>query len=175
MSQPDDLIEACLARYGTMMRALLHVRASSDGQWNEANVTLPQMRVLSLLAGYQDGLSGRALADLLGVGPSAVTPLVDRLVHHGLVRREEDRADRRITRLILTPGGLNVLQRMAAGRREVLAEVLRHLTAEELATVERAFELVYRGVERSSLLVGTAKAGDSAACRAAPNGKTVHA
>src|SRR5215218_4597815 len=73
---PGDPVDACLHRYGQMMRALLHVRATS-GAWNEMNVTLPQIRVLSLLAGHAEGLSGRALAGLLGVGPSAVTPLVD--------------------------------------------------------------------------------------------------
>lgn len=132
-----------------MMRALLHVRATS-GAWNEMNATLPQIRVLSLLAGHAEGLSGRALAGLLGVGPSAVTPLVDRLVDHGYVRREEDRQDRRITRLLLTPAGATVLHQMAAGRREILAEVLQRLSAEELATVERAFELVALGVQRAS-------------------------
>ena len=98
VAAPDDLIETCLTRYGQMMRALLHVRATSASPWNEANVTILQIRVLSLLAGHAEGLSGRALASLLGVGPSAVTPLVDRLVDHGYVRREEDRLDRRITR-----------------------------------------------------------------------------
>jgi hypothetical protein len=87
---------------------------------------------------------------MLGVGPSAVTPLVDRLVDHGYVRRAEDRLDRRITRLLLTSEGATVLQQMAAGRREVLAEVLQHLAPEELETVERAFALVALGVRRTS-------------------------
>ncbi|MFN8637730.1 MAG: MarR family transcriptional regulator [Chloroflexota bacterium] len=146
----DDSIDACLDRYGMMMRALLHVRASSGLAWNEANVTLPQIRVLSLLAGREAGMSGRELAAVLGVGPSAVSPLVDRLVDHGYVRREEDRVDRRITRLILTPAGLTVVQQMAAGRREVLAEVLQRLDSDELALVERAFELVHVGVQRAA-------------------------
>jgi DNA-binding MarR family transcriptional regulator len=146
----SDLIDACLTRYGQMMRALLHVRAASMMPWNEAHLTLPQIRVLSLLAGHIEGLSGRALASMLGVGPSAVTPLVDRLVDHGYVRRAEDRLDRRITRLLLTSEGATVLQQMAAGRREVLAEVLQHLAPEELETVERGFGLVALGVQRTS-------------------------
>lgn len=149
MDGVDDLIEACLTRYGQMMRALLHVRATS-GSWNEVNVTLPQIRVLGLLAGHAGGLSGRALAGLLGVGPSAVTPLVDRLVDHGYVRREEDRQDRRITRLLLTPEGSGVLHQMAAGRREVLAEVLQQLAPAELAIVEQAFGLMVQGVQRAN-------------------------
>ena len=43
---------------------------------------------------------------------------------------------------------MSVLQQMAAGRREVLAEVLQRLEPEELAIVERAFELVHAGVQR---------------------------
>ena len=51
---------------------------------------------------------------------------------------------------LLTPAGATVLHQMAAGRREILAEVLQRLSAEELATVERAFELVALGVQRAS-------------------------
>jgi DNA-binding MarR family transcriptional regulator len=147
---PNDLLDACLTKYGQMMRALLHVRAASMMSWNEAHLTLPQIRALSLLAGHAEGLSGRALASRLGVGPSAVTPLVDRLEDHGYVRREEDRADRRITRLLLTPEGATVLHQMAAGRREILAEVLQQLTPAELVVVDRAFALVAEGVQRAN-------------------------
>ena len=52
----------------------------------------------------------------------------------------------RVTRLLLTSEGAAVLHQMAAGRREVLAEVLQRLEPEELAIVERAFELVALGV-----------------------------
>jgi len=137
--------------------------------WNESNLTLPQIRVLSLLAGHAEGLSGRALATLLGVGPSAVTPLVDRLVDHGYVRREEDRLDRRITRLLLTGGGATVLHQMAAGRREVLAEVLQQLSPEELETVERAFDLVSVGVQRANPSAGAALAACNPIMHAKPS------
>src|SRR4051794_3217143 len=158
VAPPSDLIDACLTRYGQMMRALLHVPAASAMPWNESTLTLPQIRVLSLLAGHAEGLSGRALASMLGVGPSAVTPLVDRLVDHGYVRREEDRLDRRITRLLLTPEGATVLHQIAAGRLEVLAEVLQQLAPEELAIVERAFDLVSVGVQRANPAAGAALA-----------------
>lgn len=131
------------------MRGLLHVRAGSGEPWNEAHVTLPQIRVMSVLIGRPEGTSNRDLAALLGVGPSAVTPLVDRLVEHGYVRRQEDHADRRITRLYLTPEGATTLQQLAAGRREVLAAVLQYLQPDELDIVSQAFELVHQAIERS--------------------------
>jgi DNA-binding MarR family transcriptional regulator len=109
--------------------------------------------VLGLLGGRagaaSSGLSGRELATRLGVGPSAVTPLVDRLVEHGLVRREEDREDRRITRLLITDQGQALLERMFAGQRELLAGLLHRLDPDELAAVNRAFDLLQQALDRA--------------------------
>jgi DNA-binding MarR family transcriptional regulator len=145
----DDLIDASLVRFGRLSQAMLMARAAHSPPWNDLNVTLPQLRVLGLLLSHERGMSGRQLAAQLGVGPSAVPPLVDRLVEHGYVRREEDRLDRRITRLLLTEDGMALLQRMTAGRREQMADLLRHLDPDELAVVDQAFELLWLAVERS--------------------------
>jgi hypothetical protein len=95
---------------------------------------------------------------------------VDRLVDHGYVRREEDRQDRRITRLLLTQEGAAVIHQMAAGRREVLAEVLQQLEPDELAIVEQAFGLVALGVQRAnpSAAAGLASCGPGAAVKPSP-------
>jgi DNA-binding MarR family transcriptional regulator len=145
----DDLVAASLERFGRLMKSMMLAKAASNPPWSGLNITLPQLRALGLLCNHEHGISGRELAGLLGVGPSAVTPLVDRLVDHGYVRREEDRLDRRITRLLLTEDGMALLQRMTAGRREQMADLLRHLDAEELAVVNQAFELLSLAAERS--------------------------
>jgi DNA-binding MarR family transcriptional regulator len=149
VSPGDDVIAASLDQFGRLMKSMMLARAASNPPWNGLNITLPQLRVLGLLCSHEQGISGRELATLLGVGPSAVTPLVDRLVDHGYVRREEDRLDRRITRLLLTDDGLTLLHRMHVGRREQMADLLRCLDAEELAVVREAFELLSRAAERS--------------------------
>ena len=149
MSPRDDLVESSLQRFGRLTRAMVMARPASNPPWNELHITLPQLRALGLLCSNKRSMSGRELAALLGVGPSAVTPLVDRLVDHGYVRREEDRLDRRITRLLLTDDGLTLLHRMHVGRREQMADLLRHLDAEELEVVSQAFELLSRAAERS--------------------------
>jgi hypothetical protein len=51
-----------------------------------------------------------------------------------------------------------VLHQLAAGRRDVLAEVLQNLESEELLVVERAFELVALGVQRANPAVAAALA-----------------
>ena len=141
-------VDTVVERFGHFMRALHVARAARCVPWADCPLTLVQLRALGLLAARERGLSGRDLAALLGVGPSAVTPLADRLVEHGLARREEDPADRRITRLIATDAGLAVLDRMVAGQREHMREVLARLSPDELAIVDRAFELLYEGVRR---------------------------
>lgn len=149
MVATDDALAASLDRYSRLTQAMLLVRASCGSPWGDLNITLPQLKVLGLLLSQGRALSGRELAGLLGVGPSAVTPLVDRLVEHGYVHREEDMHDRRITRLTVTEGGIELLRRMMAGRREIMADLLRQLDAEELTTVNKALDLLLAAVERS--------------------------
>jgi MarR family transcriptional regulator, organic hydroperoxide resistance regulator len=177
---PAASVDQTVDRWSHFMRGLHTTKAGQSRPWAEVQVTLPQLRVLGLLAGRPDahsvGMSGRELAARLGVGPSAVTPLVDRLVEHDLVRREEDRADRRITRLLVTDQGQALLERMFAGQRELIASVLRHLDPDELVVVDRAFGLLQDGLQRatdtstttaSDLLAVTASAGASHGTRPA--------
>jgi DNA-binding MarR family transcriptional regulator len=142
-------IDEVLDGYGRLMRALHVARATRGVPWTEcSSLTLPQLRVLSLLAAREQGISGRELAVLLDVGPSAITPLVDRLVGQGLARRQEDPDDRRVTRLFATNAGLTLLERMVAGQRELMREVLARLSPDELEVVGRAFGLLQTGIQQ---------------------------
>ena len=106
-------------------------------------LTLPQLKTLGLVAraGLQ-GRSGRELASLLNVGPSAVTPLVDRLVEHNFVTRHEDALDRRILRVRATPQGVQVLERMASLHRELLAAIVQRIHPDDLPTIERSLAIL---------------------------------
>jgi DNA-binding MarR family transcriptional regulator len=92
--------------------------------------------------------SGRELARVLGVGPSAVSQLVDRLVAHGQVQRAEAPDDRRITWLTLTPAGQATAERLVLEGRERLAEALALLAPAEQARVAEAFELLAAAAAR---------------------------
>src|SRR6188472_3626816 len=105
MLQTDTARERALDLYQRFMRALHAARMRRGiSPWADCSLSLHQLRALSLIAAReQAGLSSRELALQLGVGPSAITPLVDRLVERELVTRREDPRDRRITRLSVTP------------------------------------------------------------------------
>jgi MarR family transcriptional regulator, transcriptional regulator for hemolysin len=70
-------------------------------------------------------LSQSELADRLGVEGATMVAMVDRLVKAGLVRREASTTDRRIKRVVLTPAGAQIYEKVraeaAALRRELLA------------------------------------------------------
>jgi DNA-binding MarR family transcriptional regulator len=96
------------------------------------------------------GPSSRELAALLGVGASAITPLVERLVERSFARRTDDPHDRRIARLEATRSGADLLEHLAAGRSEVIGDSLAQLEPAELATVSAAFNVLTAGLQRTT-------------------------
>jgi MarR family transcriptional regulator, transcriptional regulator for hemolysin len=72
-------------------------------------------------------LSQSELADKLGIEGATMVAMVDRLVSAGLVNREASTTDRRVKRVVLTPAGLELYDKVkteaAALRKELLADV----------------------------------------------------
>src|SRR5687768_9510949 len=129
----SDIDRVCAAFHG-FMRAL---HALDRPGWGGLDLTMSQVKTIMLLV-ETEGLTGRDLAERLGIGPSAVTALVDRLVQRGYARREEDRADRRVSWARPTPKAIALFERLLATHRERLAEVLATLAPEDLALVAQA-------------------------------------
>ena len=128
-----EIDRVCTAFHG-FMRAL---HALDRPGWGDLDLTMSQLKTIMLLV-ETGGLTGRDLAERLGIGPSAVTALVDRLVQRAYARREEDRADRRVSWARPTPKATELFERLHATHRERLAEVLATLAPEELARVAEA-------------------------------------
>ncbi|MBZ2198245.1 MarR family winged helix-turn-helix transcriptional regulator [Occultella gossypii] len=90
--------------------------------------------LLRLIATHP-GVSQRALADLLGVGPSRVVALVDGLERKGLAQRTRSETDRRHHELSLTAAGRSVLTDMRELGAAHEADLLRGLTVAERHTL----------------------------------------
>jgi DNA-binding MarR family transcriptional regulator len=95
--------------------------------------------VLHLLVFEGPQLSG-SLAQALGVTPSTVTGLCDRLLERGLVRREEDSTDRRCTRVFATDKGHTLVTEHFSSTREQLRRILENLSTSQRAVVGQALE-----------------------------------
>jgi DNA-binding MarR family transcriptional regulator len=76
------------------------------------------------------------------VKPPTMSRIVTGLEKDGLVRREGDKHDKRLTRIHATPRGQKVLAAGRARRVELLARGVEKLSATELADLGRGAQLL---------------------------------
>src|ERR1700756_3397766 len=98
----------------------------------DAAVTLPQFRLLAVLADLGPVPSGQA-ARALGLDPSTVTRLADRMVTAGHVTRGTDPRHRGVVTLALTATGQDLVAAAGAWRRRELARIMARLTPPQQA------------------------------------------
>ncbi len=107
----------------------------------DSAVTLPQFRLLAVLADLGPVPSGRA-ARTLGLDPSTVTRLADRMVAAGHVARGTDPAHRGVVTLALTANGRKLVAAADAWRRRELARIIAKLEPADQAAVTAALALL---------------------------------
>jgi MarR family transcriptional regulator, transcriptional regulator for hemolysin len=119
---------------------------SSSRSWRQAvdrrlkylGVSQASWMTIAIAAKARSPLSQSELADKLGVEGATMVAMIDRLVKAGLALREASTTDRRIKRVVLTPAGLKIYEKVkteaVALRKELLANTdpKKLLTATEL-------------------------------------------
>lgn len=109
-----------------------YVTTTCDGEFLEEvsglDLSLGQVKVLSLLAMRSDEPSVKALADELGISLPAASRAIDPLVQRKLVARTEDSDDRRVKRIGLTTRGRTLVERIIALRVASLEGVIDQLS-----------------------------------------------
>src|SRR5919199_2353532 len=110
-------------------------------EWLEVDLTMPQLKVLFLLYSAGSASMGQ-LAASLGVTLSTVTGIVDRLVEHAMVVREEDPHDRRLVVCRLTSEGAAIAERLNHAGNSRLAAVLGRLSLDQLRCVVDGLQLL---------------------------------
>jgi DNA-binding MarR family transcriptional regulator len=107
-------------------------RPPAPSVWKSLGLSHAQMGMLYMLR-YHMQASPKQIAEFLGVSKSAVSQLLDPLVDKGLVSRQADPSDRRITRLSLTPKGLQLLKKMHRLKFAGIRSALNSLDTKELS------------------------------------------
>lgn len=103
MSRPANLgldEQLCFALYAAANTVIRAYRPLLE----QIGITYPQYLVM-LVLWHQDGLPVREIADHLALPPHALSPILDRLADAGVVTRDRDAGDGRITRVNLTVAG----------------------------------------------------------------------
>ena len=116
-------------------------------EWLEIDLTMPQMKVLFILD-WEEAASMSKLAASLGVTLSTMTGIVDRLVEHGLLQRQENPQDRRLVLCRLTAAGAATVERLHQAGRDRLASVLSELSLSDLRTVAVGFDVLAQAARR---------------------------
>lgn len=98
---------------------------------NKYAVTPTQFFVLMFL--FKKGSSKISeLAEHMGVKPSAVSFMIDRLEQNNFVNREHDKKDRRVVNISLSEEGKEKLNNVLKERKSIFEQQLTTLTSEEL-------------------------------------------
>jgi MarR family transcriptional regulator for hemolysin len=112
-----------------------HALQSTARAWRQAvdrrlkylGVSQASWMTIAVAAKARTPLSQSELADRLAVEGATMVAMVDRLVKAGLVIREPSTTDRRIKRVVLTPAGNLLYDKVraeaAAFRKELLANI----------------------------------------------------
>jgi len=113
-----------------------------------SHLTLSQFKILMLLARH-GSVSGSELAALVGIGPAALSGMIDRLVQQDLVNRTEDVYDRRVRRIALSKKGADLIGSIFNAGEAKMRALLSRLSAEELEIVSQATLLLAKAAEKS--------------------------
>lgn len=127
----DDYLLSLLARASFVVSSEFHERLRARG------VSVPVWRVLATLSGGSETVT--ALAEACLLQQPTMTKVLDRMERDGLVKRMQDRRDRRLVRIHLAPRGEAMVSDLLAAARAHEAEVVaRHPDAAAMKDLLRA-------------------------------------
>jgi DNA-binding MarR family transcriptional regulator len=121
--------------FETAHRKIAHVVLSELN----SELTARHLFMLSMISKEQSPKQSQ-LAEKLGVKPSAITVMIDRLVQSGHVIRKHHETDRRIVLVENTPKGDEILAEATEVQKKVIARGLSQLPPDELHIFVSAFE-----------------------------------
>lgn len=134
MNAADPPVEAALAEAAdrlkdALARLVALVEPFRVELWARNGLTVGQLRLVHALR-TMPGASTGEVATAMGTAASSLTGLVDRVAALGLVRREADARDRRVTRLWLSDEGDRLLRELESEGGAELDRVLARLVPE---------------------------------------------
>jgi DNA-binding MarR family transcriptional regulator len=137
------------ARLGELAARLRLVIARTTRRLRqEAGAELSPSQTAALATIERHGpLTPSVLAELERVQRPTATRIVSRLTDQALVERTTDPADGRSFTVAVTPKGLALLGKLRTRKNAYLARRLRPLDEADLATLERAAEILERVLE----------------------------
>lgn len=133
--------------FNTMMQFGKLITQQAKESHEERNATMLQFAALSLLKGKPYQPIGD-LADCLKLSKSSTTQLIERLVHAGFVKRDSDREDLRITRIVLTPTGESEIIQQKKKMLEKTGKLFSKVPGKDIKELIRIYSIVIEGLKK---------------------------
>ncbi len=132
-----------------LRRLLPQMQRIREGAFAAEGLTTSEFEFLSVLRQQGDaGLTRAGLAERLGTDTGSLVHRVNRLTARSFITREEDPAGGRSRLVVLTPFGIErvdrAMRRLVADEDEVLADLSR----EQIATLIESLRVIARTTER---------------------------
>jgi DNA-binding MarR family transcriptional regulator len=123
------------------------LRRPLDAEYARGQLTTPQRVVMQALF-HSDGMSLKELCERVSLSHSTVSGIVDRLQARGMVERSTNSADRRLTRIAVTPMVREFMQEKAPRlTAQPLIEALGRMTEQERRVIERGLRTLRKALQ----------------------------
>jgi DNA-binding MarR family transcriptional regulator len=124
----QELVEEFMLSVGKMMRGM---RAIFRWEMERYDVTWPQFHVLKFVRDG-DGITVMELSHMLMISAPTTSRMIDGLCSKGLLEKEKDAQDHRVTRLRLSAQSQGLLKALTDLQDKILLEVFAEEDAAEL-------------------------------------------
>jgi DNA-binding MarR family transcriptional regulator len=134
-------IELDLREIGQVLRRPL------DAEYAKGQLTAPQRIVMQALF-FSEGMSLKELCQRVSLSHSTVSGIIDRLQAKGMAARSIDSADRRLTRIAVTPVVRQFMQQEAPRlTAQPLIEALSRLSEQDRRAISRGLRLLRKALD----------------------------
>jgi DNA-binding MarR family transcriptional regulator len=130
-------------------RLFMYINRYIAQRFKSSSVTLTREQWTILVQLWkQDGVSQQVIADETGRDKPSTTRLLDHLERDGYLQRRVDATDRRLNLIFLTENGIAAERAVMQVANQALDDITEGVTEEEMATVKRVFEKIYRNISK---------------------------
>lgn len=90
------------------------------------------------------------LAKSLNLTMSAATAIIDKMIEHGLVKRERSQEDRRVVRVGLLRAAMDLAKKMDKERTEAFVDMFADFSVAERSEYLRLLKKIYENMKKAS-------------------------
>ncbi|MBT28337.1 MAG: MarR family transcriptional regulator [Thalassobius sp.] len=139
--------EKTLGRYISRLKYLAYQELNRELKQSNLCITGDQYRLLTHLW-KEDGLTQQKVADLTDRNRGSITRMVDVLEKNGVIKRSEDKRDRRVNLIYLTEHGRELETQAAECVERVHEKITKGLTEDEIEIYKSLLQKSIKNLEK---------------------------